>query len=217
MISRPRVTAQGWMRYVAPVARTADPELEQTRLRAIADAAVGLLVEGGWHAATLEKVAARAGLSKGALAWWFESKDAILLHAIRTFHQGYAEQLGSLVISPLPARDRLAAVVRAAFPSREVVEREVRFQVELWAAAKSNPAVAAEVQSSYQQFRLACLALLELGAAEGYVTAPDRPALAVQIQALADGLSLHLAFDPALDVEVERERLIERIDAWVRA
>jgi AcrR family transcriptional regulator len=200
----------------APLARTADPVLEETRLRAIASAAVDLLVEGGWHAATLDKVAARAGLSKGALAWWFDSKEAILLHAIRSFHTGYAEQLGAIVASGLPARERLAAVVRAAFPSREVVTREVRFQVELWSVAKSNPSIEAEILSSYLGFRAACHALLELGAAEGYVRARDRAALALHIQALADGLSLHIAFDPSIDAIAERERLIERIDAWVR-
>ncbi len=198
------------------LARTADPALEAARLRAIAGAAVDLLVDGGWHAATLEKVAARAGLSKGAVAWWFDSKEAILLHAIRSFHAGYAEQLGAIVLSDLPARERLAAVVRAAFPSREVVTRELRFQVELWSVAKSNPTIEGELRASYQQFRGACQALLEIGAREGYVRSKDLAALALQIQSLADGLSLHIAFDPTIDAIAERERLIERIDAWVR-
>lgn len=185
-------------------------------MKAIANAATDLLVEGGWHQATLERVAERAGMSKGALAWWFKTKDAILLHAIRAFHAEYAESLGALIVADLPARERLAAMVRAAFPSREVVLREVRFQTELWSVAKSNPEIREEVLASYLQFRGGCHALLELGAAEGYVVAPDRAALALMIQSLADGLSIHIAFDPSLDVTVERERLIERIDAWVR-
>lgn len=60
------------------------PRSEKARL-AILDAAADLLVEGGFTAATMEAVAARAGVSKVTIYKWWPSRGAVAVEAY--FHR----------------------------------------------------------------------------------------------------------------------------------
>ncbi|MBN2402938.1 MAG: TetR/AcrR family transcriptional regulator [Spirochaetes bacterium] len=57
------------------------------------DAALGIYKEEGYHAITMEKIAERAELSRAALYIYFKSKDEILINAIITHAEYFAEQL----------------------------------------------------------------------------------------------------------------------------
>ena len=58
------------------------PRSERARL-AVLEAAADLLVEGGLSAATIEAVAARAGVSKVTIYRWWPNKAAVLIEAFR--------------------------------------------------------------------------------------------------------------------------------------
>jgi len=199
------------------MARTKDPKLEAERRARIADAAIELLAEGSWRGVTLEQVARRAGVSKGAVTYWFRGKDALFLEAIRRFHERYAETLLRVAAEPRPVRARLEALLEAAFPSQEAVRRELRFQTEVWSFAKTRPEVEAEIVQSYGHFRAACEALLQLGVAEGYVRADRAPGLYRFIHALIDGVSIQVAFEPAIDLHATRRDLLALLERWFQA
>ncbi len=64
----------------APSARPGRPRSERVRL-AILEAAADLLVAGGTAAATIEAVAARAGVSKVTIYKWWPSRGAVAVDA----------------------------------------------------------------------------------------------------------------------------------------
>jgi TetR/AcrR family transcriptional regulator len=57
------------------------------------DAAIEIYKEEGYHAITMEKIAERSELSRAALYIYFKSKDEILINAIVTHFDFFAEQL----------------------------------------------------------------------------------------------------------------------------
>lgn len=196
------------------MARPKDPELQARRRALVLDATVELLSEGSWTKMTLDAVARRAGVSKGVVTYWFDSKDALLVAAIERFHEQYAERLSAVAQSDAPPRERMRSLIELAFPSRAQVTREVRFQAEVWSFAKTNPSAAKRVREAYASFRIACQALLAIGKDAGYVTTPQTAGLERAAHALIDGLSLHIAFDPKANIAEIREELLLRLEQW---
>ena len=200
-----------------PMARTKDPALEAARRQQVVEAVIALLSDSSWRTLTLDRVAERAGVSKGVVSYWFAGKDALVLAAVQTYHQQAAQRyVGIVMDSEATAHERLVRLVHAAFPSQAEVEREVRFQLEVLSYAKDKPAVAAEVRGAYEAFRLACEALLQIGVAEGYVDADNADGLYRYIHAIIDGLSIHAAFDPDVDMAALRQRLVALLERWFR-
>ena len=54
------------------------PDVSEERKSQILDAAMNTFARMGFHKARMDDVAEEAGLSKGALYWYFKSKDAII-------------------------------------------------------------------------------------------------------------------------------------------
>ncbi|MCA9576688.1 MAG: TetR/AcrR family transcriptional regulator [Polyangiales bacterium] len=193
------------------MARTKDPELEARRRRELLDVTIALLGEEAFHAVTQDKVASAAGVSKGVVTYYFPTKADLLVAAIERYHEQVREGLEAIVALPgLRAREKLRLLVHAAFPSSQAVEREVRFQSEVWSLAKDHPAARDATIASYRAFRDACGQLLRLGAEEGLPTAGSSEWTYLFIHALIDGLSFQLAVQPELDLPALRERL-ERV------
>jgi AcrR family transcriptional regulator len=190
------------------MARKKDPELEAARRAQVLAAATELLVKESWQTVTLDRVAERARVSKGVVTYWFTNKDALLLAAIERFHAGYAERLLSAAQGG-SARARLRRLVRVAFPDRETVERELRFQVEVWSYSKERPEVRAAVSAAYRAFAQFLQALVESGAAERGARPPRD--LHLLVHAMVDGLSVRTAFDEEVDVPRLRRTLV----AWL--
>lgn len=199
------------------MARKKDPALQAARRALVADATIELLAGGSWRSVTLSAVAAHAGVSKGVVTYWFPNKDALILEAIRRHHAQYEADLTRIALQPGATQARLSALIEAAFPSQAAVAREVAFQAEVWSYAKEHPEVHADILASYDRFRTACKVLLTIGAAEGLVTARNRDVLARFIHALIDGLSIHVAFEPDVDIAQVRADLIEMLTRWFRA
>ncbi|MEZ0166549.1 TetR/AcrR family transcriptional regulator [Kineococcus sp. LSe6-4] len=74
-----------------------DPAATRDRL---VDAFAGLVVSSGARSATLEAVAARAGVSKGGLLYHFASKDALVEGLVRRFERIAREDLEQMRTAP---------------------------------------------------------------------------------------------------------------------
>jgi AcrR family transcriptional regulator len=78
----------------APVSRTRRPEARPDQ---ILDAALAVFSEEGFAGARVEDIAKRAGLSKGAIYLYFESKDAMLKGLVRRLADGVVGAAEGLV------------------------------------------------------------------------------------------------------------------------
>lgn len=92
--------------------------LEANRTR-ILDAALALVFEGGFQAASMAAVAARAGVATGTLYGYVASREALLLDVFRTISDAEMSRLEEIAAGPGHPAQRLRDVAHA-FVSRAV-------------------------------------------------------------------------------------------------
>lgn len=66
---------------------TPRPDVREERTQQIVDAAVKVFSKQGFHEATMDEIAEEAGLSKGALYWYFKGKDKIISTLLQWFFE----------------------------------------------------------------------------------------------------------------------------------
>ena len=155
------------------------------------EATLAIIAEEGLRAATLRKVAERAGVSNGLIRHHFAGKRQMILDAYAaTVARMTAPGLAALAQTGLSPRRRLAGFVRASLdPS--LIEPQL---FSTWAAFVALVHVDADFDAihhaGYRDYQalfgpLVAAVLAEAGRADAARTAPD---LAVQANALIDGL-----------------------------
>ncbi len=125
--------------------RARQPEQKQQRIDALLGAAGELVDEQGAMGVSVGAIAKRAGLSKGNLYRYFESREAILLELL---HQAWAEWVAALEqrLLPLGASDDAAAVAQALARSAAQRPRMCELTGVLSAVLEQNLSVEAVVR-----------------------------------------------------------------------
>lgn len=120
------------------MARKTKAEAERTKMR-ILKAALDLFVEKGYERSTFNDVAARIGLSKGAVYWHFKSKPELLTALVALMTKRHTEELGRVLSEP-DSLDELRAhfIQRADFVVRKPINRKFfKMMTRLdWSASK---------------------------------------------------------------------------------
>ncbi len=117
------------------------PRSERARL-AILEAAADLLVEGGLAAATMEAIAARAGVSKVTVYKWWPSRGAMAVDAyFHRFDETYTHVDTSDVAADLTTQVRLLL--------RSFRGRAGEIMAELIGRAQSDPALAQTLRTGW--------------------------------------------------------------------
>ena len=156
-------------------ARAGRPRSERARL-AVLEAAADLLIEGGLAAATIEAVAARAGVSKVTIYKWWPTRGSVAIDAY--FHR-FKETIEFADSGDLAAdlTAQIALLVEAFRGQAGVV------MAELIGLAQSDPVLAATLRQRWLEPRRAASAAVLRRAVERGQIRPD-----TDIAALLDQL-----------------------------
>jgi AcrR family transcriptional regulator len=95
------------------------------RLRAILDAALEEFFEQGFAAARLDSIAERAGVGKGTVYLYFDSKEALFEEAARSIIAPVIERVEGLALKPEGSAETLLRMLIETF-YREVIGTERR-------------------------------------------------------------------------------------------
>lgn len=104
----------------------------QERERLILQAAMELLVEKGYHETAMEEIAARVGISKGALYLHFPSKEDLIAALFVRGARAFMDVLNETLSAPGSPREKLGALVAQIYGAMSA-----RFQ--LMSAASRSP------------------------------------------------------------------------------
>ncbi len=192
--------------------KTKNPELEKRRRTQIMESVCRLLAEGSHRALTLRAVADDAGVSKGMVTYYFDSKDQLIAEAITHFLDQQLGLVRGIIRVEAPIQERMRMLIDTALPERDVLEWRLRFQIEVWSFAKGLPETLDSVRAQYVEFRRDCEEMLQAGIDEGYVTVKDAQWIYLLLYSVVDGLGFQLVLDPELDVSAVRERVIALFD-----
>ena len=175
---------------------TLSPRRQRTRERLVA-AAGEVIAEKGFQAATLDEIAARAGLTKGAVYDNFDSKDqlfiAVVLSASRERMQRFswpADRSGSV-------RDRLRRLGQAAAADAPSAVREAPLRAEFLLYTLTHEEMRHRVaEQAVLRLKLVEEKLLELFSPEELPVSPER--FVLLIESLLPGLMFIRAQAPEL-------------------
>lgn len=90
---------------------------KEERQAALAAAAMQVFAEQGYHGATMQTIAERAGVSKGGLYDYFPSKEALLLYLADQLVSGMVATMESALATPGSITDRVARFVEEGLAS----------------------------------------------------------------------------------------------------
>jgi len=114
-----------------------DPDLVTRRRRQIAEAAVHLFIENGFHKTTTRQIARAAGSSIGSLYEYFTSKEDILYMVCESIHAEVEHGVAEAMSRASAGRDALAGVIREYFT---VCHRMSDFILLIYQETQSLPA-----------------------------------------------------------------------------
>ncbi|EGX56818.1 TetR family transcriptional regulator [Streptomyces zinciresistens K42] len=163
----------------------------------IFEAAAGVFARQGYHNARMDDIVRASGLSKGALYWYFKSKEELATGLVHQMLSHEAEAMRAVMASGAPAADRLQVLVRAFSGDLTKNPERASLALELLALARTIPDIRGCFDSHHEYFVEQIAALLgEITGTGGDSSAARAAALA--FASLIDGLMLRwtLSVDP---------------------
>lgn len=157
------------------------------------DAAMKVIAEEGFVAASLRRVAQRAGCTTGAVSYYFANKEAMMAALVESRFDVFDKLLDF-------EADDLAGVRESFERWFEVTTTEDAVWMaglQLLAYARHEPALAAAYQRRYARYRQVFARILAAGQDHGWVRR-DIPAdiLADQLSAMGDGWMMLYPIEP---------------------
>ncbi len=169
----------------------------EQRRRQLLDVACDVFAEHGFHATSMDDVAAAAGVTKPVLYQHFRSKRALFLEVLDDVGHRLLSELAVATSSAHTGRERVEAGFAAYF--RFVTDHEGAFRVLFGASARNDPEFASAVESVLDE---TADAISNLIAIEG--TPEHRRVLAHAIIGIAEATSRDALTDDGTALESER-------------
>jgi TetR/AcrR family transcriptional repressor of bet genes len=134
------------------------PSNTQERRQQIVDALLPVMAERGYEGASIQAIARRAGLAPGLIHYHFESKQQILLEAVRQLTALFEARFQALAAEAATPRERLRAFIDARLARGPGASQTA---VAAWVIVGAEAVRQPEVKVAFQEVMRAQRALLE--------------------------------------------------------
>ncbi len=175
---------------------TPRPDVSAERTEQIIAAAIAVFSRLGFHKARMDDIAREAGLSKGTLYWYFESKDAITKALLQHLFDQEVQQVATLLAAEGSASERLLVLSRHLAGEFEQWSKLMAVVYEFYATATRDPVVQRTLAGYFQAYREPLTALIQQGIERGEFRRLNADATATIIGASFEGLALLWTIDP---------------------
>jgi len=176
---------------------------EDARRRQLVDVTIDSLAEVGFVGTTLAQIAARAEVSPGLVAHYFDDKDGLLEAAFRSLARRVGSQVRSRLRQVSTARGRIQAIIDANLAPEEFDQRTGTAWLAFWGQVLHLPRLK-RIQSAYQRRMLS-----NLRSSLKRLVAPDEAQrLAAMIAAMIDGVWLRAALSGWREADSESARAL---------
>src|SRR5882757_3107968 len=175
--------------------------IEEMRRRELVEVTIDSLAEVGFVGTTLSQIAARAGVSPGLVAHYFDDKDGLLEAVFRSLARRVGTQVRARLRLVATPRGRIQAVIDANLAPEGFDQRTGGAWLAFWGQVLHFERLK-RIQSVYQRRTLSTLrnSLLKL-------VAPDEAhSLAAMIAAMIDGVWLRAALSGWREADSESAR-----------
>jgi len=207
------------------------PKVGQEKMRRaqVINAALECLAEKGFEELTLDIVAEKAGVSKGILMYYFDSKKDLMLQAFRSFLEYYNEIVEAVVTPSMAAEEMLDLMMVFMFeeePGRKKdtrngksgktvdrtsasgirIERGMmaRLFVHFYSKTLTDPDFQKVMNDVYKKYYKGMKMILRYGWFKREFRKVDTRKISYGLMALAEGMILYrvMGFQPIKDAEI---------------
>jgi AcrR family transcriptional regulator len=184
------------------------PETRVARRNELIEAAWRCAARSGFRDMTVDDVCDEGRVSKGAFYGYFEQKDDLLIALLDDDADALDRKLAQIPKTASSSVERLKRFTRVVLQHGSDPGR-VQVRGDLWAELLTVEPVRDRLAAATDHRRTLVRGWIEAGVAGGELTEIPANALASILLALADGLVLHRALDPAGFRWVNISRAIE--------
>lgn len=207
------------------------PKVGQEKMRRIQviNATLECLAEKGFEALTLDMVAEKAGVSKGVLMYYFDSKKDLMLQAFRAFLEYYNEVVEAVITPKMKAEEMLDLMMVFMFEDEPAKERKknstqdgekdnrtsasgIRIEkgmmqkvfVHFYSKTLTDPDFQKVLKEVYRKYYKGMKQILRYGWLKREFHRVDTSKVSWGLMALAEGMILYkvLGFQPIKDTEI---------------
>lgn len=174
----------------------------------LAQAAFSVFGQRGFKDATLDEIAARAGVTKGSLYSHFRSKQEVVLAACNHYYRSYQQRVHAVLSAAADPLTRLRRMLEASVRSC-VVDRETRvFTTEIFALSLNDEAVRAGWAQFYDTVRQLYIGLVRTACEAGQLDAPDPEAAVNLMLATLEGIKIRAVFEPEIGAPDQQAEIV---------
>ncbi|MEA1976601.1 MAG: TetR/AcrR family transcriptional regulator, partial [Chloroflexota bacterium] len=138
-------------------------DLKQERRKQILDAAEKVFIQRGFNKARMDDIVAESGLSKGALYWYYRSKDEIILALMDRFFAGEMQAGEELISTEGDARQQLEVFFDAAFKDIRRFEERMSLGYEFFSLAARTEEVRDAIRGYYRRYQAILSQIIQQG------------------------------------------------------
>jgi AcrR family transcriptional regulator len=171
-------------------------DLEQQRKKQILDAAERVFAERGFDKARMDDIVQESGLSKGALYWYYKSKDAIIRALLDRVFISEMQGADELVEAEGSASERLGLFTQFVVHEYRRFETLLPLAYEFIALAYRSKAVRETLVGYYEHYANLIARVVKQGIDRGEFKPCDPQATALSLIGMYEGIALLWFLDP---------------------
>ena len=171
------------------------PDVSSERKKQILDAAILVFSRDGFHDARMDDIANESGLSKGALYWYFNSKDELISNILGFFFEREIAEIKSWDIEGRSARDLLENYSKLLIEDLRSIQAFITIAYEFMAMISRNEKVKNVIKHSLAQYIDVSVPIIQLGIDSGEFRRVDAYETSLALGALIEGSILLWAYD----------------------
>ena len=170
--------------------------LSETRRNQILEAASNVFSRKGLQKARMDDIVTESGLSKGALYWYFKSKDDIIIAILKRFLERELDLFRTLVHSEGSAEDRLRQMVERVLADLKGLEYFRAIAYEFYSMAMRSKKIRALFSGYMGEYMDITRPIIEQGIRDGEFRDLDPTDVAIALGAILEGTFLIYSFAP---------------------
>ncbi|MFD9889554.1 TetR family transcriptional regulator [Amycolatopsis sp. NPDC059027] len=181
---------------------------ELARRRQFVDCAIEVIAEQGFAAASLAKIAARAGTSKGVISYHFSGKDELLEQILRDVITDVAGFVGAAMAAATTATGKLTAYLESGIEYMRLHRAQFLALRQIFPNMRDTDGNERFVNAPGGARDRSIEEMLIEGQRTGEFRRFDPTVMAVTIRSAVDGVLDHWAMDPDLDLPAYTRELV---------
>ncbi len=175
------------------------PDVSVERKDQILNAAAAVFSRLGFHEARMDDIVTEAGLSKGAIYWYFKSKDEIITALMHRMFSQDIEALRRLEIAEGTAFDRLLSHISTMVETFTEMSNLISIIYEFYVTAVRSDEVRTFFRGYLMNYRDTFRVIVQQGIDRGEFIEVNAQQIAVALYALIDGTLMLAMLDTTLD------------------